>query len=83
MYGGWLPRGKGVSVDAGMISGAAIRMSDTSSTLKTTGSLRGSVRNCLYRFISSRPQVMPKRNRSATMRVLKVEGVTPVSDMWR
>ena len=27
--------------------GAAIRMSDTSSTLKTTGSLRGSVRNCM------------------------------------
>jgi hypothetical protein len=36
----------------------------------------------MYRFISSRPQVMPKKNRSATMRVLKVDGVTPVSVIW-
>jgi hypothetical protein len=27
--------------------------------------------------LSSRPQVMPKKNRSATMRALKVEGVMP------
>jgi hypothetical protein len=38
--------------------GAAISRSDTFSTLKTTGSFRGWVRNCMYRFISSRPQVM-------------------------
>ena len=34
------------------------------------------------RFGSSRPQVMPKKNRSATIRALKVDGVTPVSVMW-
>ncbi len=61
--------------------GAAISKSATSSTLNTTGSFRGSVRNCMYRFISSRPQVMPKKNLSATIRMLNVDGVTPVSVM--
>ena len=36
----------------------------------------------MYRFISSRPQVMPKKNRSATMRALNVVGVTPAFVMW-
>jgi hypothetical protein len=31
----------------------------------------------MCRFISSRPQVMPKKNLSATMRALKVDGVMP------
>ena len=62
--------------------GAAVSRSDTSSTLKTTGSFRGWVRNCMYRFISSRPQVMPKKKRNATMRALKVDGVMPASVMW-
>jgi hypothetical protein len=38
-------------------------------------------RNCMWRFISSRPQVVPKKNRSATIRTLNVVGVTPVSAM--
>jgi hypothetical protein len=36
----------------------------------------------MYRFISSRPQVMPKKKRNATMRALKVDGVIPASAMW-
>ena len=54
---------------------------DTSSTLRTMGNLRGSVRNCMYFFISSRSQVIEKKNLSATMRALNVDGVTPVSAM--
>jgi hypothetical protein len=37
----------------------------------------------MNRFISSRPQVMPKKNRSAIMRVLYVEAITPVSNAER
>jgi len=60
--------------------GAASSISATSSTLKTTGNRRGSVRNFMNRFISSRPQVVPKKNRSARMRV-KVDGLMPASVM--
>ena len=35
----------------------------------------------MYRFISSRPQVMPKKNLSAMIRALNVEGVSPASVM--
>jgi hypothetical protein len=56
--------------------GAAFRTSQTSSTLSTTGSFHGLVRNCMYRFISSRPQVTPKKNRSEMMRTLKVVAET-------
>ena len=50
--------------------GATAKRSETSSALSTAGSLRGSVRNCRYRFISSRPQVIPKKKRNAVIRVL-------------
>jgi hypothetical protein len=36
----------------------------------------------MYHFISSRPQVIPKKNRKATMRALNVGGVIPASVMW-
>lgn len=45
--------------------------------LSTTGNFRGCRRNCICRTISSRPQVVAKKSRSATMRALKVVGVTP------
>ncbi len=35
----------------------------------------------MYRFISSRPQVTPKKNRSEMMRTLNVGADTPVSVM--
>lgn len=50
--------------------GATARSSETSSTLSTDGSLRSSVRNCIYFFISSRPQVIEKKKRRAVMRAL-------------
>jgi len=49
--------------------------------LSTTGSFLGLRRNCMYRFISSRPQVTPKNNRKETIRVLKVAVDTSVSVM--
>jgi hypothetical protein len=49
--------------------------------VRYTGSFRGWVLNCKYRFICSRPQVMPKKKRSATMRALNVVGVIPASAM--
>jgi hypothetical protein len=61
--------------------GAAASRAATSSMLSTTGSFRGSRRNCMWRFMSSRPQVVAKKNRRATMRTLNVVGVTPVSAM--
>ncbi len=36
----------------------------------------------MCRFISSRAQVMPKKNRSDTLRTLKVVAVTPAFVMW-
>jgi hypothetical protein len=41
---------------------AAHSWTDTSSTLRTMGNLRGSMRNCMYFFISSRPHVIEKSN---------------------
>ncbi len=35
----------------------------------------------MFRFISSRPQVMLKKQRSATMRALNVDGMMPASVM--
>ena len=61
--------------------GTAASRSATSSTLSTTGSFRGLCRNCMYRFVSSRPQVTPKKNRSETIRTLNVSADTPASVM--
>lgn len=57
--------------------GTAAINSATSSTLRTMGSGRGLRRNCMCPFMSSRPQVVPKKNLSATIRTLNVEGDTP------
>lgn len=61
--------------------GAAAITSDTSSMLRTVGSLRGCVRNYMYRFISSLSQVVPNKKRNAMIRALYLGGVTSVSVM--
>ena len=56
--------------------GTEARSLATSSTLSTTGNFRGWRWNCMYRFISSRPQVKLKKNRSDMMRTLNVVAET-------